>query len=84
MAAPLIEIIDKIADDADDLLADAANRAQAKAVVEEVLSSQHPKLSPADRAKVVSGVIAILEKEGFFEGSGGDNIWDEEVAGEGG
>jgi hypothetical protein len=83
MAALLQEIIDKIADEADDFLAEASSRAQARAGIEELLTADYPRLAAADRAKVVAGVIAILDKEGFFEGAPGENVWDEEIAGEG-
>ena len=82
MTVSLQDIINRIADGADTLLAEAGSRAQVRAAIEELLAAEHPRLSPADRAKVVAGVVAILDKEGFFEGSGADNVWDEEVAGE--
>ena len=82
MTAPLQDLINRIADNADDFLVEASNRIQARAAIEELLSADHPGLSPADRTKVIAGVIAILEKEGFFEGSKGDNVWDAEVAGD--
>jgi hypothetical protein len=66
-------IIAQIANEADDLLAGAGNRKEARADLAELLDADHPKLSPADRKKVIEGVIAILDKEGFFEAEpGGD------------
>lgn len=83
METQLQSIIDHIADTADDFLADASNRAQARAGIEELLTADYSQLSPADRVKVVAGVMVILNKEGFFEGAESGNIWDEEVSGGG-
>lgn len=63
-------IIEKVADGADDFLAGASNRSEARAGIAELLNADYPQLSPADRAKVVEGVMAILEKEDFFTGTG--------------
>lgn len=60
-------IIDQIADEADDFLAGASNRAQARAGVEEFLTAEHPALAANDRAQVVAGVMQVLEREGFFD-----------------
>lgn len=64
----LQSIIDRIADQADDVLAGASNRAEARAGVEEMITADFLRLSPPERAHVVAGVMALLEKEGFFDG----------------
>ena len=67
MAAALQAIIDGIADQADDLLADARKRAQGRAAIEEFLTLEHAELGPVDRKKVVERVMAILDHEDFFD-----------------
>jgi len=65
-------LIDEIASRADDFLAGAASRKEARAGVDELINADYPRLSPAERRQVAEGVMAILENEGFFEfGSGG-------------
>jgi hypothetical protein len=76
----LSAIIEDFANRADDLLADAANRKEAEADLTEALAAQYPKLSPADRRKVVAGVLAILDEEGFFDTAPGGR-WDDGPAG---
>lgn len=66
MPADLRPIIDEIANRADDFLAGARDRAQARAGIEEVLTMDYPSLVPSDRALVVAGVMTILEAEDFF------------------
>ena len=68
MDGALQAIIDQIADQADETLAGAANRAEARAGIEEVITADYLHLLPPERALVVAGVMAILESEGFFEG----------------
>jgi hypothetical protein len=68
MEASLQAIIDHLADQADEVLAGASNRAEARAGIEEAITADYLALSPADRAQVVAGVMEILEREGFFEG----------------
>lgn len=63
-------IIDKVADEADDFLAGASNRSEARAGIAELLNADYPQLSPADKARVTDGVMAILEDEDFFAGVG--------------
>jgi hypothetical protein len=60
-------IIDDIASRADDFLAGAANRKEARAGIDELINAAHARLSPGDRQKIAEGVMAILENEGFFE-----------------
>lgn len=61
-------IIDKVADEADDFLAGASNRSEARAGIAELLNADYPQLSAADKAKVTEGVMHILEDEDFFTG----------------
>lgn len=83
-AVDLQRIIDDIADQADEFLATASNRAQARAGIEELLTAEHSALAAGERAQVVAGVMAILENEGFFEGLGaaGGPKEDEDDGGE--
>ena len=64
--ADLRPIIEEIADQADDFLAEASDRAHAKAGISELLTMDYPQLNPTDRATVVTGVMKILEEEDFF------------------
>jgi hypothetical protein len=82
MPATLQNIIDRIADEADDFLGEARDRNQARAGVEEAVTAEFSGLSAIERKTVVSAVMSILDREGFFEGHGGDNVWEEEVTGE--
>ena len=66
MTADLRPIIDDIASRADDFLAEARDRAQARAGVEELITMDYPMLNPADRTVVVTGVMSVLEDEDFF------------------
>lgn len=66
MSAHLRPIIDDIASRADDFLAGARDRAQARAGVEELITIDYPGLPLHDRATIVAGVMAILEQEDFF------------------
>lgn len=66
MAANLRPIIDEIADQADDFLAEVRDRAQARAGISEVITMDYPELDPNDRNAVVAGVMKVLEEEDFF------------------
>lgn len=66
MAVDLRPIIDDIASRADDFLAGARDRPQARAGIEEILTMDYPTLDPADRIVVVTGVMSVLEEEDFF------------------
>ena len=66
MASDLRPIIDDIANRADDFLAGARDRAQARAGIEELLTIDYPSLLPPDRATIITGVMGILEDEDFF------------------
>jgi len=64
-------IIDEIADRADDFLAGASNRAEARAGVNELINADYHHLGPAERRQVADGVMSILETEGFFDNTPG-------------
>jgi hypothetical protein len=66
MASDLRPIIDDIASRADDFLAGARDRAQARAGIEELLTMDYPGLVPPDRALIITGVMSVLEDEDFF------------------
>jgi hypothetical protein len=66
MPADLRPIIDDIAQRADDFLAGATDRSQARAGIEEVITMDYPTLNPADRTVVITGVMSVLEDEDFF------------------
>ena len=66
MTADLRPIIDEIANRADDFLAGASDRNQARAGIEEVITMDYPSLNPLDRTVVVTGVMSVLEDEDFF------------------
>jgi hypothetical protein len=59
-------IIDDIASQADEFLADCTDRTQARAGITEFLALEHPRLQAADRKIVTDHVLAILEEEDFF------------------
>jgi hypothetical protein len=66
MEIDLRPIIDEIAAQADDFLQGARDRAQARAGIQELLTIDYADLTPAARAKVTDGVMAVLEREDFF------------------
>ena len=66
MTADLRPIIDDIASRADEFLAGAKDRRQARAGVEELITMDYPTLNPLDRTVVVTGVMSVLEDEDFF------------------
>ncbi|HEY0944523.1 MAG TPA: hypothetical protein VGD81_04620 [Opitutaceae bacterium] len=72
-------IIDEIADQADDFLAGAANQAEARAGISELINADYSDLPPGDRQKVADGVMNILNEEGFFENEHGAG-WDDAEA----
>lgn len=85
-AVPVMNVQDIIlaaADDADDFLAGISTMAEAKPAIREYLKLHHPQLAPPDEARVIEGLIAVLEEEGFFEGAGGADALDEDAAGGG-
>jgi hypothetical protein len=66
MQIDLRPIIEEIASQADDFLAGATDRGQARAGIAEMLTLDYVDLNPAERKKVTDGVMAVLEHEGFF------------------
>ena len=66
MTVDLRPTIDDIANRADDFLDGSPDRAHARAGIEEIITMDYPALSPADRATVVAGVMAVLNDEDFF------------------
>lgn len=75
-------IINAVADEADDLLAGVPKKADARVIILDYLADNHPDLSPGDSARVTSGVLALLDQEGFFEISAGSDAWGEDGGGE--
>lgn len=66
----LREIIDDIANQADDFLAYAADRREARAAIAELIATSYPDLSEKTRHVALDGVMHILEDEEFFAGAG--------------
>ncbi|MES2694751.1 MAG: hypothetical protein V4773_14865 [Verrucomicrobiota bacterium] len=66
MNGDLRPIINDIADRADDFLAGASDRAQARAGIEELLTMDYSDLIPSDRKVIVAEVMSALEHEDFF------------------
>ncbi len=60
-------IIADICDQADDFLADARSREEAKTGITEWLVINHLILPPADRKIIVAKALQTLDAEGFFE-----------------
>lgn len=75
----LREIIDQIASEADDFLAGASNRAEARAGVNELINADYFSLTPPERQAVADGVMAILEEEGFFDSTPGGGTGDDDT-----
>ena len=78
----LPSIIHEIAAKADDVLAGASDRAQARAGIEELITLDYLSLNPLERQEVVVGVMAVLEREGFFDFTPGAGKGDDEEANE--
>ena len=76
-------IIDKVADEADDFLAGASNRAEARAGIAELLNADYAQLSAEDKTLVTDRVMAILEEEDFFVGIGSGRKSDDDDEAEG-
>jgi hypothetical protein len=66
----LREIIDEIANQADDFLAYATDRREARAAIAELIASSYPDLSEKAKHVALDGVMHILEEEEFFAGAG--------------
>ena len=72
-------LISKIADQADELLADCSSRYDANVIILEYLTARHRVLSIADRRKIAEQVIALLDNEGFFDSTGAGDSWDSDT-----
>lgn len=72
-------LVNELADQADELLADCRSAAEARATLKETLPELHPGLAPRDAEAVIAGVLRILQGEGFFDGGprGGDAAGDD-------
>ena len=67
-------IIDDIANQADSFLDGVTARSDARAAISEQLTIRYRTLSGIDRSKIIDGVLAILDEEGFFNfGAGGES-----------
>ena len=67
-------IINSAADEADDFLAGMTTKSDAKPAIREYVSSHYPSLSPGDNARVVTGLLTLLDNEGFFEAAGTERV----------
>ena len=67
----LQSIVIEISDQADDFLAGARKRDEARAGIAEWLTINHRVLPPADKKAVIEQVMGILNREGFFERTAG-------------
>jgi hypothetical protein len=67
IAMNMERIINEAADEADEVLNGIRVAKEARPVIQEWISERHPELSGTDRTKVAAGVIAILQREGFFD-----------------
>lgn len=74
----LRDIIDNIASQADDFLAGASSRAEARAGVDELINADYFELSPAERKAVAEGVMGILDEEGFFDATAAGGTDDDD------
>lgn len=66
MHADLARLAADLASRADDLLADARNRTDARTCLREFVESEYAALSDPERAAVIDGVMRLLEDEDFF------------------
>jgi len=62
----LERIINEAADEADEVLAGIRVPKEARPAIQEWIAARHPELSPPAQAKVSTGVLTILQNEGFF------------------
>ena len=63
-------IISAAADEADGFLGGVTSPAEARPLILEWLTDNQPGLTAPDRQKVVQDLLAVLEREGFFELAG--------------
>lgn len=75
-------IINAAANEADELLTGVTTMTEARPMLRDYLKSHHPKLGPIDAQRVLAGVLAILDEEGFFEAGNarGDSWADGDAA----
>lgn len=59
-------IVDEIASRADEFLAGATDRAQARAGISELITIDYPEVPSEARGDVIRDVMAILDSEDFF------------------
>jgi hypothetical protein len=69
--------VDEVADAADAFLQPADGPPAARIDIRDYVLSHHPEMSKAECSQVVSGVIAILEREDFFGQRTRREIWPE-------
>ncbi len=60
-------VINAAADEADSLLEGIATPTEAKPLLKEWLAEHHPAIPLPERDAVVAGILALLEREGFFQ-----------------
>jgi transcription termination factor NusB len=68
------EIINALADEADELLDGVSTKQDARPVIREYLEKNHPELDKTERAIVLAGLFEILEEEEFFEAPTGTDL----------
>ncbi|HYC73180.1 MAG TPA: hypothetical protein VEB66_18355 [Opitutaceae bacterium] len=61
----------QICDEADDFLGDTTRPAEARAGIAEWLTIHQPALASAEKQAVLDEAMLILQREGFFERTGG-------------
>lgn len=66
MESDVRPIIEEIASQTDDFLHGVSDRAQARAGISDFITLDFVDLTPAQRANVIAGVMAVLESEDFF------------------
>lgn len=76
-------IINTTADDADEFLAGISTMTEARAAIREHLKARHPELTPDESTRATAGILAILEEEGFFDGTAGAESFDDGDSGGG-
>jgi hypothetical protein len=64
-------IVTEFCGEADDFLAGVTKRDEARAGIAELLTIRYAALPAADKKAVVTQVMQILEREGFFSASPG-------------
>ena len=82
MPVNLQDIVNAAADEADDFLRGVTSIGEAKTVIAEWLADHHPRLSQPERQKIAQGLLAILDREGFFESTGFGDSWEGGETGE--